>query len=151
MPERRAVFPPADSITGHLFLRRRRSAGTFRPYGEILLGFVYPFSRAERTAIRTIDSDPAGSSETIGDTALSTGLGVGLQIHIRPSEGREGAEEEHGWGATQLEVRVRWVTSCPARYIRKGTLSWDGDEFVYTWDRSAVSFFQPYLGVTFGF
>ncbi len=137
---------------GHLFLRRRRSGGTLRPYGELLLGFVHPFTRAERTAIRTIDSDPAGSAETIGDTALSAGVGTGVQIHLRSRREPEGEDgHEHGWGAAQIELRLRWITSRPARYVRKDTLGWDGDEFVYTWDRSPVSFFQPYIGITFGF
>jgi hypothetical protein len=146
-------------VLGHLYLRRDLGRRRVRPYLEGLVGFVYPYTRSELSGLRVDEYDPVGRSLHTGDTALSLGVGAGLDLRIGAATDPAGEDEAaegsgSGWPEPRLSVvglRLRWLSGASADWVVKGSVTVAEGDFFYETRRSDSESLQLTILFLFGF
>jgi hypothetical protein len=134
----------------HLTARLQSRRGRFRPYGEVLAGFKYLFTRSR------IDTDHIGSTlgeEIAGatnfdDFALSGGVGAGVDIQVYRQDNTAKPVRR-----IDLHLGVQYLLGQEAEYLTEGALNDQNgngqlDRGELDICRSRTTFLQPTFGLT---
>lgn len=143
------VITTNNILTGHLLFRLGPNQGTFRPYADALFGLHHLFTESRIEAINR--DDDIASSTNFSDTALSYGIGGGVQVDLY--HGQTGGEDEESGHpfSVALDARVRYLFGGTARYLKKGGIREERGDLVYVYDESETNLLLPQLGVVFRF
>lgn len=129
-------------LMGHFVLRLQPRTGKVRPYIDGLIGF-----KNLRTVTNVIDvyADPEdeliSSEKNFGDTALSYGVGGGVQIQLAGSDRR----------GVFFDSKVRWLRGGRAEYLREGSIREVDGGVVYDVYRSRTDAVGMNFGIGFRF
>ncbi len=140
------VVTSNNILLGHFLVRLQPPNGPVRPYVDGLFGLKYFFTE---TRIEDVDDygESVFSSTNYDDTALSYGLGGGLQVKVY--RGRLGGHG--GRVAVQVNAGMRYLFGGHARYLRKGGIRRDRGRVELFIDESETDMILTQLGVTFSF
>ena len=147
------VVTSNNVFTGHAVLRYLHQAGAIRPYGDLLLGFNHLFTRS-RVTNDDNESEVAGDVNQ-HDTALSYGVGGGVQILIREYENRDEQGEPNPFRML-LDVKLRYLLGGTANYLDESDLQvvdnlLAPDTTTQTIRRSSTDLFTIGIGLIFEF
>jgi len=132
-------------LLGHLLFRAQLKQGPIRPYAEGLIGFNYLFTRTSINDVGGSGEDVA-SSTNLDDGVFSYGGGGGVMVQLY--RGAPLAEKE--W-AVLLDLRLRYIVSGEAKYLKEGSIGRVDGEVVYDVIKSKTDLFMTQIGVTFEF
>lgn len=132
-------------VQGHFLLRAEARRGAVRPFVEGLAGLSYLFTD---TTISEDDFpwEEIASDINSSDLTVAAGAGGGLAIHLGWSRRRH---PDRARGETVIEVKVRYMAGGRAKYLKQGSIVVEGDDVVYTFERSATSFVTAQVGLSF--
>lgn len=133
---------------GHLVLRLQPPSGTFRPYGDALVGLAYLFTESRIEDVDRHDDRDIASSTNFDDAAFSYGLGGGVMARVY--EGRSSSDGRPF--EVFVDARLRYLFGGEAQYLREGDIEADADGdplFRYTESRTDV--LLPQFGLTIRF
>lgn len=117
-------------VMGHFLVRIQPRSGAVRPYLDALIGFKN-FSTESRLSVPEFDPNDPSATVTIAtktqlaDTALSYGIGAGLDVQLRRWQQEEGDST-----ALYLDVGAGYLFGSEANYLKEGSIRGQGDELV---------------------
>jgi hypothetical protein len=121
-------------IQGLFFIRLQPAKGPFRPYIEGLAGVSY-LSTDTTITEREFPWDEIASDTNFSDFALAAGGGAGVEVHL--------------WGV--LDIKARYLTGSKAKYLKEGSIVYEGGQAVYLYQESATNLLSFQAGVSFRF
>lgn len=130
---------------GHLLMRLQPPVGPVRPYVDGLFGFKHFFTQTRVEDQGVYDGPIVASSTNFNDTALSYGVGGGIQFLLH--RGRIG----HRRGGVFLNVGGRYFFGGEASYLKRGSIRRCNGHVAYDVTRSRTDLLQTHVGVTFQF
>ena len=140
IPEVRVdVFTDNNIVLTHFLLRAKPRHGTVQPYGDVLIGLKYLYTS---TTVRgDSENDPIASDTNLSDTALSYGVGGGLQVSVAKFSGAE----------LMIDGGARYLWGSHANYLRKGSITEINGVPVFDVLSSRTDALTLRIGVTFRF
>jgi hypothetical protein len=111
-----------DIVMGHLLLRIQPRSGWLRPYLDALFGFKYFSTDTRITVPYFVPDDPFGtatiaSKTQVDDTALSYGVGGGLDIRLKEWTNAKGGGTE-----VRANLGARYLFGSEAKYLKEGSI-----------------------------
>ena len=128
-------------LLGNVFLRIQPREGSIRPYVDGLIGLKYLVTSTSLSGDETHET--VASEIDSGDTALSYGVGGGVQFLLT---GRKGRPVE-----LLLDIGARYLRGGQAEYLRKGSITYVDDIIIYNVLRSNTDMFVPKIGLAVRF
>jgi opacity protein-like surface antigen len=123
----------------HFALRAQPRSGPVRPYVDGLIGLKYLYTRT--SVSDPFDDETIASNTDFSDTALSYGIGGGLQIPL--TKGRE--------SRIVLDTGVRYLRGGRADYLRRGSIVVDNGAVFFDIFSSRTDVLSVQVGVMFRF
>ncbi|HMA54382.1 MAG TPA: hypothetical protein VKT17_07955 [Acidobacteriota bacterium] len=120
-------------IQGLALLRIQPRTGRVKTFVEGLAGISYLYTA---TAVGTLDDGSTDWETNHHDWTWTAGAGAGLSILLGKSWAADPGESPR---RTFFELKVRYLAGGQADYLKKGSLVFDGSDYVLTPDRSATS------------
>ena len=132
----------SNVLMGHLSLRLQRPNGILRPYVEGLLGVKYFETEMKWFFDDDYDDEPFDTETVTDDTALSYGLGVGINMDIR----------RYGNGpGISLRAGCRYLQGSEATYVVDNSVEFDGVFVDYLTAETETDMLSVDVGLTFRF
>ena len=132
---------------GHLVLRLEPPSGAIRPYLDGLVGLKYLYTETNIENEGFGDNESIARSVNFDDTALSYGVGGGLNVRVY--SGQLGEDTPHG--IILVNLGARYLFGGEAEYLQKGSIRRENGEVTFDVDRSRTDLLIPQLGVSFVF
>ncbi|MBD3236068.1 MAG: hypothetical protein GF330_05150 [Candidatus Eisenbacteria bacterium] len=148
-------------IYGHVLLRLQPTRGVVRPFLDGLVGF-----KNFRTTTR-IESEEGFEDETVAestnsdDTALSYGIGGGLQVRVHSKTvpcgeaEKQAAEAGELFAGGQFNIYVTggawYLLGGEAEYLKEGSIRRENGAVIYDLSKSSTDVLMIYLGVTLSY
>lgn len=133
---------------GHLLLRLQPPSGTFRPYGDALVGVGYLFTESRIEDVDFDDDRDIASSTNFDDATFSYGIGGGVMAQVYSGHSNDTGRPF----VVSIDARVRYLFGGEADYLREGGISSDrNDNLVFDVTRSSTDLLLPQLGVSIRF
>lgn len=125
----------------HMVGRVQPQAGSFRPYADFLLGLNY---MTTETKIEDEDDyDEIASSTNFSDTAISTGLTVGIKWYLST-----GTEESTGDPFNiLLDTKVKYLFGREAEYLKSGSMRVEDGKLFFDTMRSRTDLLGIQVGL----
>lgn len=124
----------------HALLRAQPQTGRVRPYLDGLVGLKHFYTQ---TSINSdFSNETLAASTNSRDTALSYGIGGGVQIHLADLTRRS---------QIVLDTKLRYLRGGEAIYLRRGSIIREGGEVILDFQRSRTDVLSLQVGVTFRF
>lgn len=139
-----------NMVMGHLVLRLQPQTGRLRPYGDVLFGGKYLFTQTQIENARGYDEEPIAASTNFDDTALSYGLGTGVDVHLYGGPMGEG-DDRIDHVDISFSAGVRYLFGSEADYLKKGSIRRSGGRVAYDVERSRTDMLMPQFGIKFIF
>jgi len=133
-------------IQGLFFIRLQPVKGPFRPYIEGLAGVSY-LSTSTTITEREFPWDEIASDTNFSDFALAAGGGAGVEIHLWG--GRQSGRRRTLEGV--LDIKARYLTGSKAKYLKEGSIVYEGGQAVYLYQESATNLLSFQAGISFRF
>ena len=137
------VVTDNNIFMGHLLLRLQPPVGPVRPYVDGLFGFKHFFTETRIKDDNLFDGPTLASSTNFNDTALSYGVGGGVQFRVHRGRGRR--------GGVFLNLGMRYFFGGEASYLKKGAIVRDHGRVAFDVTRTETELLQTQLGVTVQF
>lgn len=145
-------------VYGHLLLRLQPPGGAVRPFLDGLVGFKNFYTKTRIESEASDDDEPIAESKNADDTALSYGLGGGLQVRVYRQTVPCGADEKHAaeegqsFEGASLNVYVTagawYLFGGEAEYLKEGSIRRENGQVIYDLSKSNTDMLMAYLGVT---
>lgn len=138
------VVTSNNIVNGHLFFRLQPPNGTFRPYADGLVGLRHLFTDT-RIKNEGFDDEDIARSTNFDDSALSYGLGGGVQMRVG------GGGLEGGPQGVYVDLGVRYLLGTQAQYLKEGSIRREGTNITFDVSESETNLLVFQIGVTFKF
>jgi hypothetical protein len=146
IPEVGVKVDTTNSIfQGLLLLRLQPRRGRVTSFIEALAGVSYLWTES---AIGGDDEGTLASETNFDDWAWAAGVGAGLSFRLKEQKVGGAVIEDRG---VYLELKARYMAGGQAEYLKKGSIIVVGNEYSFTPERSATSFFSIQAGVSWVF
>ena len=144
-----------EIFQGHLFFRLVPFQANIKPYIEALVGLKNLSTRTELVSENCDQEDDncqIAESTNASDTAMSYGIGSGLEIKLIDIEN----EEDNLSGELSFFINGRYFWGGSTQYLKQGSIQFtDGSsgpvEAIFNWSESKTDLLQVTIGVSFQF
>jgi hypothetical protein len=131
---------------GHLLLRLQGMGTNFRPFADALIGINYLYTETTLSNRGFSGEEPVLRDTNFEDTALSYGLGAGVQLKLFETAGNE---EMNRPARAYLVLQGRYLLGDEAEYLN--SLSTDNGNVIYDIRQSRTNLVYIQIGLTFTF
>jgi len=126
---------------GHLFLRLQPANTRMRPYADALFGFKYLFTET-RITNEGFGEENVAHSTNFDDTALSYGVGGGVQIQVW-----DGSHKPDAPSAVYVDLGVRYLFGREASYLKEGSIKRENGQVTFEVTESKTDILVAQIGI----
>lgn len=139
------VVTDNNIASGHLFLRLQPEKVKIKPYADALIGFKYLYTDTKITNDGFEEFEIARSTN-FNDTALSYGVGTGIQIMVYERD-----ENSRSSVDVSIDFGIKYLFGTDASYLKEGSIRRENGRVNFDLTHSKTTLMIPYLGATVSF